>query len=79
VLFRSPSNGKETRRILNESSSFTFFIHSSNAKIRYFLENYVGHTIDKKWIENIKKKAEWKSFIESNKKVFDEILEYMDN
>ena len=48
-----PSNGKETRRILNESSSFTFFIHSSNAKIRYFLENYVG--IDKKMINYFKK------------------------
>ena len=48
-----PSNGKETRRILNESSSFTFFIHSSNAKNRYFLENYVG--IDKKMINYFKK------------------------
>lgn len=44
-----------------------------------FLANYVGHTIDKKWVENIKKKAEWKAFIESNKKIFDELLEYMDD
>ena len=28
-----PSNGKDTRRFLNESSSFTAFPHSANAKI----------------------------------------------
>ena len=40
-----PSNRKETRRVLNESSSFTYFPHSATAKIRYVLENDVG--IDK--------------------------------
>lgn len=44
-----------------------------------FLDNYVGKNIDIKWVEGIKKKPEWKSFIESNKKIFDELLEYMDN
>jgi len=48
-----PSNGKDTRRVLNESSSFTYFPHSAHAKIRYFLENYVG--IDKKMINYFKK------------------------
>ena len=48
-----PSNGKDTRRVLNESSSFTYFPHSANAKIRYFLENDVG--IDKKMINYFKK------------------------
>ena len=48
-----PCNGKETRRVLNESSSSTFFLHSANAKNRYFLENYVG--IDKKMINYFKK------------------------
>ena len=50
-----PSNGKDTRRVLNESSSFTYFPHSANAKIRYFLENYVG--IDKKMINYFKKQS----------------------
>ena len=48
-----PSNGKDTRRVLNESSSFTYFPHSANAKNRYFLENYVG--IDKKMFNHFKK------------------------
>ena len=47
-----PSNGKETRRVLNESSSFTYFPPSANSKIRYFLENDVG--IDKKMISYFK-------------------------
>ena len=49
-----PSNGKDTRRVLNESSSFTYFPHSANAKNRYFLENYVG--IDKKMINYFQEK-----------------------
>ena len=48
-----PSNGKDTRRVLNEASSFTYFAHSANAKIKYSLENYVG--IDKKMISYFKK------------------------
>ena len=48
-----PSNGKDTRRVLNESSSFTYFPHSANAKSRYFLENYVG--TEKKMINYLKK------------------------
>ena len=31
-----PTNGRDTRRILNEASSFTYFPHSANAKIKYF-------------------------------------------
>ena len=50
-----PSNGKETRRVLNESSSFTYFPHSANAKIRYFLEDYLG--IDKKIIIYFQKQS----------------------
>ena len=47
------TNQKDTRRILNEASSYTYFPHSASAKIRYFLENYVG--IDKKMINYFKK------------------------
>ena len=53
VTSHLPSNGRDTRRTLNESTSFTYFPHSANAKIRYFLENYVG--IDKKMINYFKK------------------------
>ena len=43
-----PSNGRDSRRVLNEASSFTYFPHSANAKIKYFLTEYVG--VDKKMI-----------------------------
>jgi nicotinamide riboside kinase len=48
-----PTNGRDTRRILNEASSFTYFPHSANAKIKYFLTEYVG--VDKKMITYFKK------------------------
>ena len=48
-----PTNGRDTRRILNEKSSFTYFPHSANAKIKYFLTEYVG--VDKKMITYFKK------------------------
>ena len=53
ITNHSPSNGKDTRRVLNESSSFEYFRHSANAKIRYFLENYGG--IGKSMINYFKK------------------------
>ena len=37
-----PSNGVETRRILNECHQIVYFPQSSNHKIRYVLENYIG-------------------------------------
>lgn len=48
-----PTNGRDTRRILNEASSFTYFPHSANARIKYFLTEYVG--IDKKMVTYFKK------------------------
>lgn len=48
-----PTNGRDTRRILNEASSFTYFPHSANARIKYFLTEYVG--VDKKMIAYFKK------------------------
>ena len=48
-----PTNGRDTRRILNESSCFVYFPHSANAKIKYFLTEYVG--IDKKMISKLKR------------------------
>jgi hypothetical protein len=38
---------------LNEASSFTYFPHSANAKIKYFLTEYVG--VDKRMITYFKK------------------------
>ena len=37
-----PSNGVDTRRILNECHQIVYFPQSSNHKIRYVLENYIG-------------------------------------
>ena len=48
-----PTNGRDTRRILNEASSFTYFPHSANARIKYFLAEYVG--VDKKMRAYFKK------------------------
>ena len=49
-----PSNGHETRRILNESSSITIFPHSASGKIKDMLEAHVG--VDRKKIMRFFKK-----------------------
>ena len=46
VTAHLPSNGHETRRILNESSSITIFPHSASGKIKDMLEAHVG--VDRK-------------------------------
>ncbi len=43
-----PTIGKDTRRILNEGHSVTFFPHSAGGKSKYVLEEHVG--LDKKHI-----------------------------
>ena len=48
-----PTNGKDTRRILNEAHTVTYFPHSAEGKIKYLLEEYVG--LDKKQITYMKK------------------------
>jgi hypothetical protein len=48
-----PTNGRETRRILNESHMFVYFANSANGRIKYFLQEYVG--LDKQAIIYIKK------------------------
>jgi len=49
-----PSNGKDTRRILNECHSITYFPHSgAGRQQKYFLENYAG--LDIKEMKKIKK------------------------
>ena len=48
-----PTNGKDTRRILNEAHTVTYFPHSSSGKIKYLLEEYVG--LDRKQISHMKK------------------------
>lgn len=54
-----PSNGKDTRRILNECHSITYFPHAgAGRQQRYFLENYAG--LDIKEMKRIKKmKTRW--------------------
>jgi hypothetical protein len=48
-----PTNGKETRRILNEAHTVTYFPHSAGGKIKYLLEEYVG--LDRKQVAYMKK------------------------
>jgi energy-coupling factor transporter ATP-binding protein EcfA2 len=48
-----PTNGKDTRRILNEAHTVTYFPHSAGGKIKYMLEEYVG--LDKKQIAYVKR------------------------
>jgi GTPase SAR1 family protein len=54
-----PSNGKDTRRILNECHSITYFPHAgAGRQQRYFLENYAG--LDVKEMKRIKQmKTRW--------------------
>ena len=47
-----PTNGRETRRILNEAHAYVFFPHSAGGKIRYLLQEYLD--IDKKMIRYFK-------------------------
>ena len=47
-----PTNGRDTR-IFDEASSFTYFPHSANAKIKYCSTEYVG--VDKKMITYFKR------------------------
>ena len=48
-----PTNGKDTRRILNEAHTVTYFPHSAGGKIKHMLEEYVG--LDRKQISYMKK------------------------
>jgi hypothetical protein len=48
-----PTDGRATRRILNEAQTVTYFPHSAGNKIRYLLENYIG--VDKKQISRFKR------------------------
>ena len=50
-----PTNGKDTRRILNEAHTITYFPHSAGGEIKYMLEEYVG--LDKKQIAYMKKRC----------------------
>ena len=64
-----PTNGRETRRILNESQAVIYFPHSAGNKIRYMLENYVG--VDKKAIHKFKKmNTRWCCIYKSYPKVY---------
>jgi len=60
-----PTNGKDTRRILNEAHTVTYFPHSAGGKIKYMLEEYVG--LDKKQIAYMKKQnSRWATIYKNN-------------
>jgi hypothetical protein len=48
-----PTDGRSTRRILNETHVCYYYPHSAGNKIRYLLENYIG--VDKKQIGRFKR------------------------
>jgi len=48
-----PTNGRETRRILNEAHQMVYFPHSASGRITYLLCDYLG--LDKKMIAYFKR------------------------
>jgi hypothetical protein len=69
VTNRLPTNGKDTRRILNESHAVTCFPHSAGGKIKCLLEEYVG--LDKKQIAYMKRQnSRWCTIFKNYPQVF---------
>ena len=52
VTMHLPTNGRETRRILNEAHAYVYFPHSAGGKIKYLLQEYLD--IDKQMIRYFK-------------------------
>ena len=48
-----PTNGKHTRRILNEAHTVVYFPHSASGRIEYLLIDYLG--LDKKIVQYFRK------------------------
>ena len=48
-----PTNGRDTRRILNEAHTIVYFPHSAGGKIKYLMTEYVG--VDRKMIAHFKR------------------------
>jgi len=42
ITYHLPCNGKDTRRLINEATSVTYFPRYSKPKIAYMMETYVG-------------------------------------
>ena len=59
-----PTNGKDTRRILNEAHSFTYFPHAATGRIKYFLTECLG--LDKETIAYVKRQnSRWATISEN--------------
>lgn len=67
------------KEIFQRESSLLKLAEKNGVNRKDFLSNYVGHNINKDWMKSIKKKDNWKTFIESNQKLFDDLLEDMEN
>ena len=52
-----PTNGKDTRRILNESHQVVYFPHSASGRIKYLLIDYLG--LDKKQVAYFRQNSRW--------------------
>ena len=48
-----PTNGKDTRRILNEAHTVTYFPHSAGGNVKCLLDEYVD--LDRKQIADMKR------------------------
>jgi hypothetical protein len=67
VIYTShlPTSGNDTKRILNECHSITFFTKSLGGRsLKYLLENYIG--MDKEQIKKVKSlNSRWTTYIKS--------------
>ena len=53
ITYHLPSNGHDTKRMLNEAQKIVYFPNSSSSKIKYVLQNYLD--IDEKQIKEFKR------------------------
>ena len=64
-----PTNGNDTRRILNEAHTITYFPHSAGGKIKCMLEECVG--LDMKQIAYLKKQSSrWATIFKNYPQVY---------
>lgn len=67
------------KEIFSRESSLLKLAEKSGIDRKNFIDNFVGHNINAKWMKNIKKDKLWKDFIDSNKSIFENLLEEVEN
>ena len=61
--------------IFNRESNLLRLAEKNKIKRQDFIDNYMGHNIDKDWLKKVSKLSGWKEFIENNKEDFDRLIE----